>query len=157
MSSVFKLRCPSNKSKHFFSVSMACFLLLVAGLSRADETSTCFVYPVGSGFSSGCGTWLSRDENNGGCYFLGEYHIGTDMLRPLGTPVYAIAAGTVVGVSTGGWGNTGGVTNVALLIRHTLADGSQFVAVYGHIQSSLNVNSVTSQISCKKKDGVLFL
>ena len=40
--------------------------------STLDMTPTGFYYPIGrSGFDSKCGTWLSRDKANGGCYFKG--------------------------------------------------------------------------------------
>jgi hypothetical protein len=69
-------------------------------------------------------------------YYAGLRHIGTDMLVSAGTSVMTIGPGTVIARSTSGWG-TG---NVALAIRHTSTSGD-FVAVYGHIRSNLQVGS----------------
>lgn len=106
------------------------------------QTSTGFFYPTGTAtFSSTCGIWLGRDINNGGCYGVtpGKYHIGYDMMTAFGQPVYAISRGTVVHRGTGWEYN-----NVGLGIRHTLADGTQFTALYGHIHSTLQVGDRVS-------------
>jgi murein DD-endopeptidase MepM/ murein hydrolase activator NlpD len=63
------------------------------------------------------------------------YHIGFDIKANETSPVYAIADGEVYRRSTSGWGTD----NVGLLIKHKLADGTDFLALYGHIRSSLNV------------------
>jgi hypothetical protein len=54
------------------------------------------------------------------------------MFAPVGQSVRAIADGVVYEISNGGWG----AGNVALMIRHRLADGQSFVALYGHIRNS---------------------
>lgn len=123
--------------------SMALLVVVAAVATSAQEvtftqTSTGFFYPTGVSkeqFRSTCGTWLGRDSNNGGCYLLGNYHIGRDIMADYYSPAYAIANGTVVYRSTSGWGSG----NIALVIRHTLSDGSQFLAWYGHIISDLQV------------------
>lgn len=53
------------------------------------------------------------------------------MFAPVGRPVRAIADGVVHDISTSGWG--GG--NVAIMIKHRLADGGWFIALYGHIRN----------------------
>lgn len=100
-----------------------------------SQTATGFYNPTGTGnYGSTCGTWLGRDPNNGGCYSNGLYHIGYDIMTNQGLPVFAIAPGRVATApSTSGWG-TG---NVGLIITHTLSDGTQFNALYGHIVSGL--------------------
>lgn len=104
------------------------------------RTSTGFFYPTGTtDFGDNCGGWMGRSYPNG-CYTSGYYHIGVDMQRGLDQPVYAISAGTVDRVSLNGWG-TG---NVALLIKHTRSDGAQFVALYGHIKTQLQVGDRVS-------------
>lgn len=101
-----------------------------------NRTSTGFFYPTGtSDFGQSCGRWMERDEFSipKGCYFQGYYHIGQDMMKGYGLPVFAISRGTVEEVSLNGWGSG----NVGLLIRHTRSDGVQFLALYGHIITSL--------------------
>lgn len=109
--------------------------------SGQAQTSTGFIYPIGtSSWNHGSGAWLERDAANGGGYFDGYYHLGEDMLIANGNGVYAIAAGTVTYRSTSGWG-TG---NIALAIRHKLTDGSEFLALYGHIRSSKVVGNTVA-------------
>lgn len=120
-------------------------LLLVASFVSAQEvtftqTGTGFFYPTGVSsdqFRSTCGVWLGRDAAHGGCYIDNNYHIGRDIMADYYTPAYAVANGTVVSRSTSGWGSG----NVALIIRHTLSDGTQFLAWYGHITSDLAVGT----------------
>lgn len=75
-------------------------------------------------------------------YFTGEYHIGEDILTPLGFSVYAIADGQVVVISRNsedeirrnddqsGWG----ITNTGVIVEHALDSGETFYALYGHLQ-----------------------
>jgi hypothetical protein len=99
-----------------------------AGVGYAlDKTPTGFFYPTGvAQFDSQCGTWLSRDPANQGCYFAGEYHIGIDIMTTVGAtdrPVYPITDGTITNISSSGWG-TG---NVAAVVKHKLAGGGEFL------------------------------
>jgi hypothetical protein len=55
------------------------------------------------------------------------------MMAEEDSDVLAIADGRVLRVSYGGWGEG----NVALLIIHTRSDDEPFIALYGHIRSSL--------------------
>lgn len=97
-------------------------------------TVTGFYYPLGrADFDSECGTWLSRDSKNGGCYYAGYYHIGVDMMADYNSPVYGISNGTVYSISKNGWGKG----NVAVIAKHTLSDATEFYAVYGHVMTSL--------------------
>src|SRR5262249_25589393 len=80
-----------------------------------------------------CGTWLGRDRAHGGCYFDDWYHIGFDMMSGLNDPVYAISHGVVEYLSPNGWG----VGNVGLFIKHTLFDCCESLALYVHIQTTL--------------------
>jgi hypothetical protein len=113
---------------------------LTAGQAAAQtKTPTGFYYPNGSTpHVQMCGGWLARDAAHGGCYTNGQYHIGADIDAPLGAPVYPVADGTVVFRSTSGWGSG----NVGIAIRHYLSDGTPFIAVYGHIQTSAVAGSV---------------
>lgn len=101
-----------------------------------EQTETGFYYPLGRrNFDSACGRWLARDKLSKpkGCYFGGLYHLGVDMMaKRVGDPVYPIADGEVIGMSTDG------EKNAAVFIKHKLSDGSDFVAVYGHIRTSVS-------------------
>jgi hypothetical protein len=97
-----------------------------------NTTATGLFYPALGWPLNVCGKWLGQSSPHG-CYLSGYYHIGFDMMNGAGSPVYAISRGTVVRVSLNGWGSG----NVALLIRHTLEDGTEYVALYGHIVTSL--------------------
>ena len=62
-----------------------------------------------------------------------QYHLGIDLDTPdypTLTPVRAIGAGTVIDRQEDWPGS-------AIFIRHTAADGSQFVAVYGHLRNAI--------------------
>lgn len=132
--------------KFFIGCLIAILVSLIGHNALAiDKTPTGFYYPIGtSQFSSACGTWLGRDSANGGCYFDGYYHIGVDMMVAENSPVYAISDGIVTNISTNGWG-TG---NVGVVIKHKLADGSELLALYGHVKTNVAVgNSVTGGTS----------
>jgi hypothetical protein len=115
-------------------------LSLVACVSYAlDKTGTGFFYPTGTAnFDQKCGTWLSRDKANGGCYEDGYYHVGVDIMHPFDGDVYAVADGKIVATSyDDGSGNKWGLGNCALVVEHKKSDSSGvFVAVYGHLQCS---------------------
>lgn len=123
----------------FGALMMLTIAALPSPAAAQTKLASGFYYPVTAYWPVYCSSYLERDAAHGGCYTTGYYHLGTDLVSPLGTPVFALAAGTVVGIQTG-WGmGTVGWNNVAVLIRHTLSDGSQFTAVYGHVISSLKV------------------
>jgi murein DD-endopeptidase MepM/ murein hydrolase activator NlpD len=98
-----------------------------------ERTGTGFIFPTGR---SGPYAWNMPGWLAGGpsrpAYQTGYYHLGTDMDAPRGAPVYAIADGEVVYVSTGGWG----AGNYGLFVRHRLENGEQFLALYGHVRPS---------------------
>ena len=103
-------------------------------------TTTGFFYPTGvNNWNKTGGTWLGRDATNdkdgAPAYTDDYYHLGVDIPLPRTHSVFAISNGTVVYRSLNGWG-TG---NIALAIKHTLADGAQFLAIYGHIRTSLEI------------------
>jgi hypothetical protein len=113
-------------------------LLLAAFPSSAiaqQRTPTGFYYPVATTWPASCGGFLDRDLAHGGCYTNGLYHLGEDLVAALDAPVYALASGTVIAKADVGWG--GG--NVAVLIQHTLIDGTKFIGLYGHVRSALNI------------------
>jgi murein DD-endopeptidase MepM/ murein hydrolase activator NlpD len=114
-------------------------LLLIVGvvtpfqdLLAVQLTSTGFYYPTGTSNLGNYAGWLAQPPD----YFDDYYHIGKDIVASEGAAVYAISNGTVIGISSGGWGTN----NKGVFIRHTLADGSQFVALYGHVRTNKVVN-----------------
>ena len=116
------------------------FLLVLVAPStlEAQLTSTGFYWPTGTGaFAFTCGSWLGRDNTHGGCYWDGLYHIGFDMAAGEESDVFAIADGRVLRVSKGLPNSDWGSGNIALLIVHTRSDGQPFIALYGHIRSTL--------------------
>ena len=109
-----------------------------------DKTQTGFYWPIGeSDFDSAYGSWLERDSRNGGRYFDGLYHIGVDMMtrtvNGIDSEVYAISDGEVVykHCKDSSWGPG----NCGVFIRHKLIDGNTFIALYGHLRTSLIVGS----------------
>ena len=95
---------------------------------------TGFYFPLPAFVSTGCSYFMARDAAHGGCYpYPGYYHLGYDIRAAVGTPVFAISAGTVAKVESDNAGN------LAIYIRHTLSDGSPFHAMYGHIRSTVKV------------------
>ena len=94
-------------------------------------TPTGFVYPTGRAgpYASNMPGWLAGLPGNPS-YHQGYYHLGQDMEARPGDPVCAIAAGEIIYVSTGGWGSG----NYGILVRHRLATGETFLALYGHVR-----------------------
>jgi murein DD-endopeptidase MepM/ murein hydrolase activator NlpD len=129
-----KQRNTFHSSDYMTDSSLRPKLVLELSSGDVDQTATGFYYPLGTAeFDSECGTWLARDPNHGGCYFRGYYHIGFDMMADYDSPVYPISNGTVEYVSPNGWGRD----NVGVFVRHTLSDGSEFLALYAHIRTSV--------------------
>ena len=73
-------------------------------------------------------------------YLQNQYHLGVDLAAPVGEEVFAVADGEVSfrSYDEEGWGPSNG----ALFIRHQLADGTPFVAVYGHIRPTVSAGPV---------------
>ncbi len=76
-----------------------------------------------------------------GDYVNNDYHTGVDLYAEAGEAVYAIGAGAVFAIDTGWEGNP---LSKAVYIKHTAGDGTQFLAVYGHVDSSLSVGAAIS-------------
>lgn len=113
---------------------------LEARVCLSHLTGTGFAYPTGTSDLGSYAGWLASGCNGATQYSAGYYHIGKDIRASQGSSVYAVADGQVLQVSTGGWG----AGNVALVVRHSLMDGRQFTAVYGHVQTTLSVGSRVS-------------
>jgi hypothetical protein len=111
-------------------------------LDIPERTPTGFFFPLVNPYTvNPCGDWLERDPPHGGCYVDGKYHLGADLPTGPGRSVYAIADGTVFRINRGiSWGKD----NVAVLIRHKLADGTEFLALYAHIKTSVAEGSTVT-------------
>jgi murein DD-endopeptidase MepM/ murein hydrolase activator NlpD len=116
---------------------------------NCKTTHTGFCWPTGeqvvenNWLADSC-SWSGNDN-----YFTGEYHIGADIVSKDGKDggsVYAIADGEVFYISSGeksGWpGLKVGKDNKGVLVKHKLADGTEFLALYGHIITSVKVGDV---------------
>jgi len=109
-------------------------LALASWASAQSRLATGFYFPVTTFVSTGCSYYLARDAAHGGCYpYNGYYHLGYDIRAAAGSPVFAIAAGSVAKIESDNAGN------IAMYVRHTLSDGSPFHALYGHVRSTLRV------------------
>ena len=73
-----------------------------------------------------------------GDYVPGRYHLGTDLAGFAGQPVLAIADGRVMDVQFD-W------PGAAVFIRHTAADGTRFLAVYGHMAGAIPIGTVVAK------------
>jgi Tol biopolymer transport system component len=103
-----------------------------------DMTGTGFFYPTGKANFKKM-SWFGRLDTEG-YRPLGTWHCGLDIAGKLGDPVYAIADGTVVKISRGGWSDEEKDKsektrdNFGYIICHTLSNGERFIAVYGHLR-----------------------
>lgn len=111
------------------------FVIAVKPTFGQKLTPTGFYYPINATFNHNH-NWLAC----GSSYRTNVRHIGSDLIYKKGTSVYAVADGTIIHRSgpeqSSGWG----IGNYALAIRHSSSSGD-FVAVYGHIQTSLKVGN----------------
>lgn len=111
-------------------------------------------------FSNGLTTPIASmsswtNGNFGACgssyYLAGKCHIGNDIHVAAGTPVLAVAAGTLISISgtqspssncPSGWGYDYGIANtcnVAYAVLHHNGSGQPFVSVYGHMRYAPNI------------------
>lgn len=110
-----------------------------AGLSSLPLTPTGFYYPTGDSDPGPYAGFVAQGCWNPYSYTAGYYHLGHDIRADEGSAVYAISDGVIVRASSGGWGSG----NYALIIRHRLANDTEFLAVYGHIHPWVWEGSVT--------------
>jgi len=122
-------------------VGFLIFMLLMLGSGNVwalDLTSTGFYYPTGTSNPGSYAGWMCSGCNGNGCYFAGEYHIGQDVSAEFGDPAYLIADGVVEYISLNGWGSG----NKGVFVRHRLSDGTDFLALYGHIVTNASVGQL---------------
>ena len=109
-------------------------LVLAVAIQAQDRTPTGFFYPTGKGNVRVSAGFLALGCNGAAHYTTGDYHLGADIRANAGDSVYAISDGTVMVKSFDGWE----AGNVGLLVKHTLVNGTEFYAIYGHIHTTLN-------------------
>jgi hypothetical protein len=131
--------------------------------TRITASVSSLPVPTATGFFYPLGLEITGDANWNACgadYFESTRHIGADLFydsaihnndNNIGKPVYAISKGTLV-VKSGpsecsGWG----IGNFALAIQHSSTTGD-FIAVYGHIHTDLNVGD---QVSAGDRIGMI--
>ena len=115
------------------STVVFCFLFASNNGFACDKIlDTGFCWPLDKQHTRVSTPFLEKGSDHGGTYTEGEYHIGVDIAAPEGSAVWPVADGTVISLSYGGWTN-GSTSNYALLVRHTLSNGSNFIALYGHL------------------------
>ncbi len=136
---------PPQKQKSLFLFMT--LLLILVGVCVASEPqggqaallATSFRYPIDNGYS-----WIERyDIQNEGLenkwidcfqqYWPKLYHAGEDWGKATGTSVKAIANGRVVWA--GQWS-----PGKAVIVEHTLSDGSIVYSMYAHLESQLSVD-----------------
>ncbi len=106
-----------------------CVCIVSSNAYSVELMNSGFYWPLIQFDYSNSGTWLGSGNGNAGPHG----HIGVDMLAPEGADVYAVADGYVFrNPSKHGWGEG----NVAVLVKHSLSDGREFIVLYGHILSS---------------------
>ncbi len=125
-----------------FAISAFCFALLAAfPISTQAQAGKPFRLPVAA--PAGASTWLLGQAygNTVGAYLRGDdwysagqrLHFGMDFSMPCGTPLVAIADGTVMFVDDMGFGSA----PHNLLIRH---DNVGLVSLYGHLLDRATVS-----------------
>ena len=116
------------------------------GSDSLASSSTGFIYPLNAVYVSD-----SNFKYCGADYFKNKRHIGSDLSAEVGTPVYAVAKGTVYSISPNGWG-TG---NIAVVAVHKAASGISFFAIYGHLKLNSLLVKVGSTLVAGQKLGFI--
>lgn len=109
--------------------------------SSSGQTPTGFFYPVGTTTPTITTPWLALGCSSSTDYLSHEYHLGADLRAGVGEAVRAISDGKVVRISQNGWGSG----NVAIVIRHSLANDIEFLAFYGHVRNQVNEGDSVTQ------------
>lgn len=111
-------------------------------VSTGPTMSNGWMLPAGKTYQPSTG-FLANDCGHPeyGAYYgtnSGKFHTGADLAIASnvyeGDNVFPLAAGTVIKMDwSTGWSAPGKRNNVGLFVRHAAPDGTQFVALYGHI------------------------
>lgn len=124
---------------------LKCFtIVLIVSLQNScalQKQAARFDYPTGT-YNSADYTqyagWL--DGCNGRQSSQQRCHLGVDIRANEGDGVYPISFGKIVAISTSGWGCRGASGNVGVVVKHVLEDGTEFLALYGHVRTNLAEN-----------------
>ncbi|MEN6372666.1 MAG: M23 family metallopeptidase [Armatimonadota bacterium] len=127
----------------FLVLATAITVIASAAFSAPIKMSSGFYYPTertwtgSNGGSTGDPRQPWNDGSPGGRIYgyldpaapsaLGKNHVGMDIRTPYSSPVYAICAGTIQS-----YYNTGDSRYYCIIVKHRMANGSYFYAVYGH-------------------------
>ncbi len=119
----------------YLSLLLLDFILYPRTGWALDRTPTGFYYPTGTSNIGNYAEFLASGCKENNSYLPDKYHLGKDIKADVGDLVYAISDGQVViPPSLNGWD----AGNIGLVIKHKLSNGSEFLAVYGHIRSVFN-------------------
>lgn len=134
--------------KLIYRVSLVALALALAAAMAISfvPLRTAYAQTIGGGWTAPLSTMPSLSSgfladscspNNN--YLSGEYHIGNDYGASVGSPVYAIGQGTVIYIGSFGeeWAN-------AIFVQHQAADGSNFIALYGHINVGISTGAAVT-------------
>jgi murein DD-endopeptidase MepM/ murein hydrolase activator NlpD len=128
------------KNKVILLAFLSFFFFSPSHATPAMQNSNGFYYPVGKKHS---GEYLGFGSKN--FYYGNSCHLANDYKADVETPVYAIGFGVVENVSTN-VGNYGGDTpprpGGAIIIKHFTKTGDSFYALYGHVNSVVEVGNV---------------
>lgn len=127
--------------------------VLTAGECVADMDSE-FCWPTGKSNPRITIKHLEHDTNRGGSYHKGYYHLGVDISAEADSKVWLVSDGTIISTSLNGW-TGGGTQNYALLVRHTLEDGTKFIALYGHLKGTGSQFKKGQSVFMNKSIGVI--
>src|SRR5258707_1125838 len=138
----FRFRLPTKFPKFRAALILATLLLAVVAVAhptRAEGDNT-WQFPC---FPQGAPDYAFGQFVSGW-----GYHVGDDICKQAGVPVYAAAAGRVVYSAqtpdSYRWGNL-------IIIEHTRNDGAKAVSLYGHLNSNRRVGAVVTGVFDDKK------
>ena len=118
------------------SIILFVFIIFPSSGLLAQTMSSGWQYPTGSSNFCGYLGWLGYNSGWG-------YHLAQDMCNNSGSPVYSIGDGEVISSgSHNGYGCNGDCPGGCVLARYQAADGTWFIAMYGHLDSWVGAGSV---------------
>lgn len=145
-------RCPAQAKRFTLLVILfSCLFLLTLSHGQASTIATSFRFPIDEGQfwyqGGGYNTHVERSDPEPTCFetkWKENNHAGKDFFtNPLAlVPVKAVANGVVKKLH-----QTGGYPGDAILLEHTLPDGTTLYSMYGHVKHgsyTLNLGQTVS-------------